>query len=342
MKFIALAALLGLATAADVEKTIPLLGHKGENPTDKIKAAKILAGFMEPFVGDIDPMALMVCVLDVDEVLLTLDTIVHIVEEAISTKQYPELIVAVITLGGAYKEIQQAIVPCSEIHPSKDFDKAKELLEHPLANLKIVGDDVKLAGVSIIEPLKNAIANYKNGDFEGFGKDFGELIKKASEKEMAKPADPEAIKLAHSLQGFFDATNVGHINIDALLFCIYDEDNALIATYLGFLALKDAWRDRGTQQAFADLFIAATAAAAAYGTAREGIPACEAIDPKTLNFTDFDNIMHNFRSKETYERLEKNKKDVLEAIEAGVKGDYYNVGFHFGQAMMPKNDLFLY
>jgi len=233
-------ALLGVASAADVTKAATILGHKGENPENKIKAAKFTAGVLEPFVGSIDPMALMVCVLDIDEVLLTLDTVVHIVEEAIQTKQYPELIVAVLTLGGLVKEVKQAEIPCSQIHPEIDFskfDRAEKILDHPIQNMKIIEDDVKLNGHSIIEDLKAAVAAYRAGDIEGFGREIGNMLKIAS-------YDEETHKVAESAQGFLEATNVGKINIDALLYCIFDVDNTMIAAYLTGLAIYDAIKDR--------------------------------------------------------------------------------------------------
>lgn len=346
MKFTALAALLGLVSASDITKAMPLLGHKGENPADKIKLSQIVAGTLEPFVGNVDPMALMVCVLDIDEVLLTLDAVVHIIEEAIQTKQYPELLVAALTLGGVYKEVQQALIPCSQIHPQIDlskFEPAMKILEHPVANLKLIEDDLKLAGVSIIDTLKSAAAHYKAGEFEAFGKDIGTMLKAASEGETAKQYDSNTIMAAEMTQGFFEATNVGHINIDALLYCIYDVDNTAIAAYLTGLAIKNIWRDRhDPNQAFADFIIAGTGSVLVYEGVKQAIAPCEAIPTESLNWTDFDSIISLTKAKQLEENLASHKEDLLESVADFMAGKYHDFGYKFGAALMPKEELFLY
>jgi hypothetical protein len=339
MKLLSLLALLGVASAADVTKAATILGHKGENPENKIKAAKFTAGVLEPFVGSIDPMALMVCVLDIDEVLLTLDTVVHIVEEAIQTKQYPELIVAVLTLGGLVKEVKQAEIPCSQIHPEIDFskfDRAEKILDHPIQNMKIIEDDVKLNGHSIIEDLKAAVAAYRAGDIEGFGREIGNMLKIAS-------YDEETHKVAESAQGFLEATNVGKINIDALLYCIFDVDNTMIAAYLTGLAIYDAIKDRQPS----DLIIAAAGAPLVYEGVKQAIAPCSAVDPRTTNWSDFDQVMKGVRNFKTYEKLVTDEKeDIFSAFESYMTGDYKDFGYKFGTTLMKataKNtNMFLY
>ena len=111
MKIIAIAALLGLVSATDVEKAAPfLLGHKGENPTDKIHTAELVAGLIEPFVGKVDPLALMECVLGIDEILMFFSSLVAMIEGGIKEHQYFLLVlIGGFMLVGEYHQAQIAI-----------------------------------------------------------------------------------------------------------------------------------------------------------------------------------------------------------------------------------------
>lgn len=77
-------------------------------------------------------------------------------------------------------------------------------------------------------------------------------------------------------EGFLKAYG-GKLNIEALLFCIYDEDQAALMVDVGVQAFMKAIHDTDTQDMIGDLVGAGIGFYGGYQQFEQGLPACEAV-----------------------------------------------------------------
>lgn len=147
-------------------------------------------------------------------------------------------------------------------------------------NLLINGDDVlpriQAAGVSMV-----------NGDLFNFGKNIGMALKQVANGRDAEPQ----IKKAQILQGMLKSFG-GHFNLEALLICVDEEDQALLAFDMAVKTIEEAFKNKD----WTELIGAVIAVVAGVQQAKQGLSACEAIDTSSMDFIGFEksiDIMKN-------------------------------------------------
>ena len=136
-------------------------------------------------------------------------------------------------------------------------------------------------------------------------------------------------------QGIFEATKVGHFNYTALLFCIYLEDQAAII----FLEAIKQWKKAIADKDIDDILGAAFITFAGFQQVKKGLPACEDVNPHSLDWTHFDKIVAAMEDPEKHmvkigENIVFNgktvTKEIKEAGEALNAGNYEDFGFQVG------------
>jgi hypothetical protein len=138
-------------------------------------------------------------------------------------------------------------------------------------------------------------------------------------------------EVAEVLGGFMQATKVGTFNFTNLLICIYEADQAAEVGYEAVEIFEQAWKDKQWQEAIGG----AIATVAFVQGVEQTIPACEAVDSKNMNWSNFEAIKNS--------KLEI--KDLQKAGDAIEKHEYTRFGFELGSALMNasvEENLFIY
>jgi hypothetical protein len=147
------------------------------------------------------------------------------------------------------------------------------------------------------------------------------------------------------LQGITNSFG-GSFNFEALLVCIYDEDNAALAFDMAFQLLEEAIHDKDVTEAIG----AVIATIAGYQQFVQGLPACRAIDTTSWNYAGLKQVSEKTNKLTlTQDKIlnENVYADIVEALLAYKKGDYIKAGEALGDLMQKvhpvKDDtLFLY
>lgn len=205
-----------------------------------------------------------------------------------------DLVGTAIGVFGAYQQFEQGLPSCESIF-TKDISRvqtAMDVLANPFENMKLMTSNLKKYEAELKDDILGAGYLLKTEQFEKFGEQIGNLVKVITEKEAkASYADafPEDNRtaIAEFLQGFFKATNVGEFNLTNLLICIYEMDNAALAFYQGAEMLDEAWEKKDWNDALGG----AIAIFAGVQTVEQGLPACEAVDTKSMNWKDLDRLI---------------------------------------------------
>ena len=87
---------------------------------------------------------------------------------------------------------------------------------------------------------------------------------------------------AEFLQGMLEPYG-GKFNLEALLICIYEEDQAALILDEAVQLLEDAWKEKDPAEAVGGII----ATIAAVQQFKQGLPACESIDKSTWNYREF-------------------------------------------------------
>ena len=203
--------------------------------------------------------------------------------------------------------------------------------------------DILVHGVGILKNTQKAVEAYEMGDFVSFGQEIGEILKLATEDKAIRVAQedmpkPDREMAAEVAQGFLEATNVGHFNFTNLLICIYEADQAALILDTGVKMLEKAWEDKDVEEAIPGVI----AAVAFVQQLKQALPACEAVDTKTANWTTFNQIVDVAQSPINHMQLiEKdvmfNKvkitEDLSNAVEEFRAGNYRQYGYQLGNLM---------
>lgn len=128
----------------------------------------------------------------------------------------------------------------------------------------------------------------------------------------------------------------GHFNLEALLMCIYDEDQAALMLDVAVQAFEKAWAGKEIEDAIGGVI----ATVAAVQQFKQGLPACEAIDTKTFNFQEFETCTDiAVHPTEYFEVIEKDilvngvsiTKDAMAAVKAYRAGKFEEFGQEMGK-----------
>lgn len=148
-------------------------------------------------------------------------------------------------------------------------------------------------------------------------------------------------KFAEVSQGFLESFGL-NFDIEALLFCIYDEDQALLFLDVAYQALQQALHDQTTSDMIGDLIGAGIGVFGAYQQFQQGLPACEAIF-KDKDVSKIDQTMDFFENKhinidtmiKTLKKYDLNeiKNDVISGMFYYKTGNFEKFGKFIGNFM---------
>jgi len=191
------------------------------------------------------------------------------------------------TFNGVLDGVKQLIQTVSDVQSTiADCKNSKQMvqklvemeaaLSSPSSFAYHVKKDLMINGKDILKEVKTAVTDYKSGDMYNFGVQIGEAAAKTLVGEEERIQDAEIMVGALNAYG-------GHFNLMALLACIQEEDKAALIVNAGIQTLRDALETKN----YEELIGAAIAFFAAYQQAKQGLPACEAVDRTT--FSKFNN-----------------------------------------------------
>jgi hypothetical protein len=252
-------------------------------------------------------------------------------------------------------QAKQGFPTCEQIDPkewdSAAFAQSEDLIKNPLAHFAVIGDDLLVNGVSIMEFVSKANVAYEHAGYGAFGYYIGEIMKLATQEKVyphqewveERKTSPVVEKVdrkdvASMAQGFLEATRVGTINFTALLECIYVADQDAEALDMGVKALIDAYNTKSVQEGVAGLMEMVSF----YQGLKQVIPVCKSVDAKSLNWGTFDNIVNMLEDpikhisvidKEIVLNGATITKEIGQSLEAWRSGDYKSFGYEFGSTL---------
>lgn len=129
----------------------------------------------------------------------------------------------------------------------------------------------------------------------------------------------------------------GHFNLEALLTCVGDEDQAVLMFDKAFIQAKKAIKDKNVKEAIPALLLAF----AGYKKAKSGLPACKAIETSAWNFDLLEKSSDILGDAQTYKisgnQLYINEVailgDMMSAVTAYEAGDFEKAGELIGEIM---------
>jgi hypothetical protein len=254
-----------------------------------------------------------------------------------------DMIEAVALLGKAM-EASKKVVADWDAAKTTDIARLEEmaaLFKNPKDLEVKVMTDIKLYGQDIEAEVTTAIADLQAQRFYDLGYQIGEA---AFTVLMGEPAQ-KWVKSTRMLQGITKSFG-GSFNFEALLVCIYDEDNAALAFDMAFQLLEEAIHDKDLPEAIG----AVIATIAGYQQFVQGLPACRAIDTTSWNYAGLKTITEdNHKINFTMEQLQDTTMwgDLVEAVMAYKNGEFEKAGEFFGKLMqkvhpVKEDTLFLY
>lgn len=169
-----------------------------------------------------------------------------------------------------YKVIQKGMSDCTKGKADwKKFAAMISSFNSPASFAYHVGKDLLVNGKSIFNDVNSAITDYKSKDWY----DFGVAIGDASAKTLLGQDQMETSEFVGGLTQAYGLK----IDIGALLACIGEEDKAALAADEAVQQFEAAYKNKDWQDALGGAILLV----AAYQTAVQGLPACEAIKGKT-------------------------------------------------------------
>tara|TARA_B110000285_G_C15086888_1_gene596723 strand:+ start:494 stop:1732 length:1239 start_codon:yes stop_codon:yes gene_type:complete len=202
-----------------------------------------------------------------------------------------------------------------------------------------VGKDLLVNGRDIFGELETAVTDYESANWHDFGFQVGEAAAKTligTEPAVAMPGKA-SVKTTEILRGVIEAYG-GHFDLDALLECVHDEDQALLILDAAFGELKAAVE----QKSVSDLIGGVIATVAGLQQLKAGLPTCEAIDTTTWDFDGFSNTFEMMKNPVAF--FKPVAEDVFihglpilveteRAVSAMEKEDYYGYGQQVGKIL---------
>ena len=161
------------------------------------------------------------------------------------------------------------------------------IFDSPTSFAYHVGKDILVNGVQIFQEIETAVADYKSQKWEDFGYTVGEATAKTllgSGEQIAQIEKKTMV--AETFRGILEAYG-GSFNIEALLVCISDEDQAALMLDVAYQALETAIKTKD----YSNLIGSVIGVIGAVQEFKKGLPACEAIDTTTFNYKGLDDSM---------------------------------------------------
>ena len=209
----------------------------------------MLQGVLSAFNGHINVMALLECIKQEDMGLLLWDGAYEQFEAYEQKKDKGDLAAAFILIVAGAAQMKQNLPICEALDPKtwdySGFQKASQISFE---------DVIKNEG-PIARDTLNAVNAYKSGDYKGYGQQLGQILKYATGVKAQFPTQPEKTETskremaAKVAQGLLSSTQVGSINIQDLLICIYEADQSAEILYEGVEILEKAYKDHSIKEA---------------------------------------------------------------------------------------------
>ena len=270
------------------------------------KVAEMTQGLIQAFGGKIDIEALLICIYEEDEAALALYSAVEIIEEAITDKDIMEGVVGAIFVVAAYQQALQGLPACKAVKPSDwqtaQWTQSMDILDHPQMYMDRIRKDIAKNEGPLMADMLAAVEAFKAGEFVNFGEKIGDMIKIATAPVEEKPTLTK-LQYAESLQGMMIPFGA-KIDVEALLICIYEEDQAALILYEAVDIFKQAIADKEIMEGVMGAFMVL----AAYQQALQGMPACKAVAP-SLDVKRFESALD----------IISHPKKNLKLIEADIK-----------------------
>jgi len=330
----------------------------------KEKAAAMYQGMLEPFGGNFNIEALLMCIHDEDQALLVADAAVQSFESAYQNKDIGDVIGGVIAVVAAIQQFKGGLPTCEAIDTSsfnyKQFDNAMDIAVHPTQHFELIENDLRMHGQSILEDVGAGVDAYRAGDFETFGKKMGEIVHLATAANAMKAPVPTTYldtypkdnreMVTEVLQGLFESMNVGTFNFTALLECVYAADGAALSLYQAVEILEEAYKKKDPQEAIGGVI----AIVAFVQGAEQALPVCESVDSSSADFSNFHKIARMSKCpamgvKMVGENMTMNgvtiTREFMAAMHAFEAGEYKKFGSLIGGALdlaATPQDMFLY
>jgi hypothetical protein len=318
----------------------------GEESQTNIKVAKMLQGAMKPFGGDFDLYALLICIYEEDQAALILDEAVKELIAFKSGHDFNDLLGGVILTIAAIQQAKQGLPACeaidSSMWQSAKFDQCDNLMAHPQKHFTMTENDLLINGVSIVKDVLEAVAAYEAGDFETFGEKMGEVAKLSTEPKVTVPVPVSKTmtkkNVAEIAQGLLKSTNVGSFNLEDLLICIYEADQAALILYEGVDILEKAFADKDVGEAIGGLI----AVVAFVQQLKKSLPVCESVVSDPMEWGKFNHIVEVIESPAHHmEVIGKNiilngrdiTVDIAKALSSWRSGNFEQFGEQLGDAL---------
>lgn len=198
--------------------------------------------------------------------------------------------------------------------------------------MRIVGQDFVQNGRVITRDILQAISYLEKNDYEGFGKGVASTMSDALLKNQQK------VQAAEITKGFLEAMDVGSIDITALLFCVFYEDEAVLMAMSTVAIVKDAL----AHKTYLELVVAALTAVNTVKQAEAGLVPCSHVIHHDLDWTKFHQVEKDLKtSKVTIEAVE----EVMKTIEDYKAGNWEAFGSDLANVILDaekKEKMFLF
>lgn len=246
------------------------------------------------------------------------------------------------------QQLKKSIPVCESVDPKQmdwnNFNNIVETLESPAKHMQVIGKDVVLNGRAITSDLGSALDAWRFGNYVEFGEKLGTVMTLATEpqvpEELTLPAAAQIGRkeVTEVAQGLLDGTLVGHFDFTALLFCIYEADQAALILYEGVNILEEAYADKDVSEAIGGVI----AMIAFLQQLKKSIPVCESVDPKDFDWSNFNNIVETLESPEKHMQVigkdvffngKMITEDLAIALDAWRSADYLNFGESLGSVL---------
>jgi len=248
-----------------------------------------------------------------------------------NAKDYPD---ALKDAADIVQEVQAAVQDCKLSKNAELAQMTKEFTNPSSLEWSKKGS-LSHNHVDIYNELKSAAASFEKNDLRSFGKQIGAAAAKvhgANETQMNIKKE----NFAKATKGFYGEFG-GKFDIGALLFCIYDEDQAALMLDVAYQTFEDFLKAQDIGDKIGDLIGTGIATYGAYQQFEQGLPACEHIWTKDFNkeevsktFTYFKNSFKNLPQMTV--NVKKHEAEILKEAKAAY-GDYEKFGAFMARLM---------
>lgn len=229
---------------------------------------------------------------DIEHCIEDGEAIIHDAENVwkdFQSHDFHDITLGLKAIGDALFKVKSALTDCKGV--VGDFKKLGELavvFSNPESVVWHIGKDLIVHGVDIWHECSAAVTAIESQprQYYNFGFNIGKAAAQiiiGEEGEMAL-SHVRKTQAAEVLQGMMKPYG-GNFNLENLLLCVYEEDQAALILYEAVQTFKEAIAKKDWQSAIGGVIMLV----GFVQQAKQGLPVCEAIDTTSWNFKDFSN-----------------------------------------------------